>query len=366
MLYHYMKRILEYNPTHIGLSLFSTDSQVFTAWLCTLLKKERPDIKIVIGGPGLTTLESRKVSFPLSLKQKKLIDNFIVGDASQSLIEYFVDNKKQTEDRKTAQQDPDFHNAVTPDFDDYNFLMYEYVRLPIVDSRGCVQKCEFCDVIEFWNKFQYLSAEVVFSQMQELIKKYNIYWFDFASSISNGNLVQFRKLIKIIADFNHEKPANKQIHWNGNFIIRPKGRHTDDLYKDIKQSNGHLLCGVESLSSKVRIALGKNFNNDDLDYHLEQCKKHKIKIDLLIIASYLSETDEDYKNALKWFDAHSEYANSIVERVQMTIPGLLAGTKLTAKTDKKDFDAKESKRVEHANQLTKKATECGFQVETFF
>lgn len=367
MLYHYAKKILEHKPSHIGLSLFTNNSQVFAVWLCHLLKKNAPEVKVIIGGPGLYTLSQRKnINFPNSLKSLGLIDHFIVGDVTKSLISYFKDGVKESNTNVFAQQDPEFHNIVTPNYDYYDFFNYEHKKLPIVDSRGCVQKCEFCDVIEFWRKFQYLSAQNVFEQMQELIEKYNIYRFDFASSISNGNLVEFTKLVKMIAQYNRNKMPNKQIHWNGNFIIRKKGRHTDDLFKDIKNSNGILVCGVESLSSEARIKLGKNFTNKDLDDHLEQCRVHGVHIDLLMIAAYHTETEKDYTDALKWFETRKSLAGSVITRVQMTQIEILDGTKLSREVDMEDFRNRRKIMNAQANKLYEKAKQCGFHVDKFW
>lgn len=367
MLYHYAKKMLEHKPTHIGLSLFTNDSQVFTVWLCHLLKKVAPEVKIIIGGPGLYTLSTKKnISFPESLRSAGLIDHFIVGDVNSNLITYFEEGVKQPNTNITAQQDAEFHSIVTPNYDHYDFFNYEDKRIPIVDSRGCVQKCEFCDVIEFWKKFQYLSAQNVFSQMQELIQKYNIYRFDFASSISNGNLVEFTKLVEIIAQYNRNKLPNQQIHWNGNFIIRKKGRHSDDLLKNIKDSNGRLVCGVESLCSDARIKLGKNFTNKDLDDHLEQCRSHGIMIDLLMIAAYHTETEKDREDALEWFEKHKDYAGSVIIRVQMTQLAILDGTKLSREVDIEQFNAGSEAREAHANKLYEKAKQCGFHVDKFW
>jgi len=367
MFYHYVKRILQYKPTHLACSLFSKDSQVFTVWLTYLLKKIQPNLKILIGGPGLETLSKRQISFPDSLLNKKYIDAYIVGDSSKSFINYFLNTESNTAiNVLTPKKDEDFTLGITPDFDDYNFLDYEHVRLSIVDSRGCVQKCEFCDVIEFWKHYQYLPAEKIFSQMLTMIERYNVYRFDFTSSISNGNMVEFTKLMQMIADFNHNKKINKQIHWNGNFIIRKKGRHTDELYQNIKKSNGHLNCGVESLISQVRINLGKNFTNEDLDYHLLKCKQFNIPINLLIIAAYPTESTADYDKALKWFENNKNYANNTIMEVQMTLPALLAGTRLEKKINKQEFDKGYIARKKHGDNLKQKALECGFQVVTFF
>ena len=366
MLYFYANKILEHNPTIIGLSLFTIDSQCFTAWLCSVLRTLAPEVKIVLGGPGLQTLEHTKTVFPERLKQLGLADDYIVGDANFTFVEY-VKNQNST-NANTLEWEPvdEFSSLPIPDYSDYNFFEYGNLSLPIVDSRGCVQNCEFCDVIAFWKKFQYQLADNVFKTMLHYIEKYNIYRFQLASSICNGNMREFKQLVKLIADYN-----NNQIHdvtkitWHGSFIIRPSKHHTEELFKMIKDSQGFLYCGVESIVSRVRKALGKNFNNDDLDHHLEMCQKYQIPINLLMIASYYTETDEEYELAKQWFRDHQEYANNTVEQVQITMLTILSGTKLEKNIDVEQFKSDEAKRYNHAKELVKVAQECGFTTRTF-
>lgn len=365
MLHHYAKRLLDYNPSHIGLSLFSINSQVFTVWLCVLLRKIAPHVKILLGGPGLETLTSKVVSFPETLKKKNLIDDYIVGDATKSIVGYFKSKSSEGINDNNWQQDPDFAKISNPNFDDYDFMLYDDLSLPIVDSRGCVQNCEFCDVIAFWKKFQYVEAESIFATMLHLIDRYNVYKFQFASSICNGNLIQFKKLVKMIAQHNEKASANNEIFWNGSFIIRSKGKHSDELWQDIKKSNGYLYCGVESLASEVRIRLGKNFDNNDLDDHLQMARKYNVPINLLIIAAYHGETKQDYENAIKWFEDHRDYANNTIYQVQMTSLALLEGTALNNNIDKDAFIKDNPKRLDQFNKLKDKAIQCGFTVIAF-
>lgn len=363
MFYHVAKRILDHNPTHVGISVFSNESRVFTAWVCYLLRTLAPNVKIVIGGPGLGTLEIKNESFPNKLKSKGLIDDFIVGEDASTIVSYFKGDKSNANTVNWTQKPLD---KITPNYDDYNFLNYENISLPIVDSRGCVQKCEFCNVIAFWKKFQYHDAETLFVQIKELIRKYNIYNFEFASSICNGNLVEFKKLVKMIADHNESSFVNEHIFWNGSFIIRKKNRHTEELWDLIKKSNGFLYCGVESMSAEARIMLGKNFNNEDLDDHIAMAQKYDVPMNMLVIASYHTENDEDYAYAKQWFEDRKHYANNPIMQIQLTMLGILEGTRLEQNIDLDEFNRYEEKRLNHARELKEKIIECGFTVKAFF
>jgi radical SAM superfamily enzyme YgiQ (UPF0313 family) len=367
MLDFYATEILSYNPTIVGLSLFSFQSQVFTAWLCAVLRQRAPGLKIVIGGPGLQTLKNSLFKFPDRIKQLGLIDDYITGDAETSLVEYVRGNLSYPGINSTAwKPNVDFDKLPIPDYADYRFLRYQYPILPIVDSRGCVQSCEFCDVISFWEKFQYLSAEKIFQQMQTHIANYGVYRFYFASSICNGSLKEFKKLLKLITDHNNRSNAQEHIHWIGSFIIRSAVQHKEDLWKLIKSSNGFLLTGVESIVEHVRINLGKKFTNADLEHHLLMARKYQIQMNLLVILSYPTETAEDYEQVKQWFIDHKDYANTTIMQVQCTLPVVLPGTKLEKTIDQEAFDNTSPTRYQNAIDTVKIMKQCGFNIDNSF
>lgn len=367
MLYHYVQRIMQYNPTHVLLSLFTIDSQQFCKWLSALFKNLYPNIEIVIGGPGLETLGAHNYNFPERLKELGYIDHYFVGDANDSFVNYFTKGETIGFDDAFFKQTSQIQHWLTPNFDDYNFMLYDPVMLPIVDSRGCVQNCEFCDVVAFWNKFQNLTADQIFEQMLLLSQRYNIFRFQLASSICNGNLKEFRKLMQLMAEYNESVDyIDQEFHWHGSFIIRKRDRHSEELWKNIKRSNGFLYCGVESIISEVRIKLGKNFTNDDLASHLELAKKYDVPLNLLVIAAYHTETQKDHEYALQWFEDNKHYANNPVQQVQLTEISILEGTQLQANVDLERFNSEKSIRQEHAIRLKQKVEECGFTVRAFY
>jgi radical SAM superfamily enzyme YgiQ (UPF0313 family) len=367
MLDFYATEILYHRPAIVGLSLFAFTSQTFTAWLCAVLRQRAPDIKIVIGGPGLETLENSLFKFPDRVKKLGLIDDYITGDAETALVEYVRGNLSYPGINSYSwKPNADFNKLPIPDYSDYRLLRYDYAALPIVDSRGCVQSCEFCDVIAFWEKFQYLSAENIFKQMQTHIKNHGVYRFYFASSICNGNMKEFKKLLKLMSTHNEKSNAQSHIHWIGSFIVRPAVQHKEELWKMIKSSNGFLLTGVESIVEHVRINLGKKFNNADLEHHLQMARKYQIQMNLLMILCYPTETVEDYQQVRQWFIDHKEFANETVLTVQCTMTDILPGTKLEKTIDHTAFANSKPMKYQHAIDTIEVIKQCGFNVQTFF
>ena len=112
--------------------------------------------------------------------------------------------------------------------------------------------------------------------------------------------------------------------------------------------------------------MGKNFNNDDLTAHLELGQKYNVPMQLLIIASYYTETPEDHAYALQWFEDHRHYANNPVQQVQLTQITILEGTRLQENVDMERFIREQSMREEHAIRLKRKVEECGFTVRAFY
>jgi hypothetical protein len=370
MIDHCVEEILSHAPTIVGLSLFCHSCQNFTTWLCASIRQRNPSIKIVIGGPGLQVQSGAMLfDYPTKLKRLGLIDDFISGDGENSIVEYVKGNYDYP-GINSANWAPvnNLNDLPIPDYSDYKWYRYKQQAIPIIDSRGCVQSCEFCDVIAYWKKFQFLTAENIFSQMMYLMKKYQFNKFDFRSSISNGNLKEFKKLIKLLSDHNNNKnhfPAEKII-WDGSFIIRGAEQHNEEFWQLLKDSNpDRLFVGVESVVERVRIGLGKNFTNADLDHFLKMSQKYQIPVNLLCISGYPTETDEEYELSKQWFYAHKDYADNSVAEVQLTSIGILPGTQLKDKVDNGEFSNLKYKKVNKYQELCQSITDSGFTLSAY-
>jgi hypothetical protein len=327
-------RILSLNPRVLGLSLLTQDSQFFTIWLCYHLKTLNPDLKIVIGGSGIKNfIAESKLNFAELLQDRGYIDDYINGDGEYSVVEYLQNNLSYPGiNSGTWTPITDLNVLPWPDFSDYDFSDYSDPGIPICDSRGCVRTCEFCDIIEHWKRYQYRTAENIFAEMQHQIQTHQLTRFFFYNSLTNGNMKEFQKLLDLICNYNEANPAN-QISWNGYFIVRNARQHPEEFWRKIKKSNGSLQLGIESVIEKVRVNLGKNFTNEDIDYHLEMAKKYSVPLLLLLIVGYPTETRKDFEFTKQWFRDRRQYAVNTIKSVVCSLAAILPNTKLERKQD---------------------------------
>jgi hypothetical protein len=325
-------RIISLNPATLALSLLTQDCQFFTVWLCYHLKTINPDLKIVIGGSGIKSfIAESTINFAELLKSKGYINDYINGDGEYSLVEYLGGNTSYSGiNSATWEAIQDLNILPYPDFSDYNLSLYQDPCIPICDSRGCVRACEFCDIIEHWKRYQYRTADNIFAEMQYQIQRHHTTRFTFYNSLTNGNMKEFKRLLDLICEYNQQHPG-QQISWDGYFIIRNSKQHPEEFWDKIKLSNGSLMLGVESVVEHVRVSLGKNFTNEDIDYHLEMAKKYSVPILLLLIVGYPTEIRKDFEFTKQWFRDRQHYAGVAITRVVFTLAAILPNTKLERK-----------------------------------
>lgn len=328
------QRILSYNPKTLGVSLLTFSCQIFTRWLLVHIRSIRPEIRIVIGGTGIKAfIADPKNTFCEKMREDGLIDDFISGDGEVAVQEYFKDNMSYPGiNTMDWQPNADLDQMPWADYDDYDFSLYNNPAIPIVDSRGCIKKCEFCDVIQYWKKYQYRSAETTFKEILYQTQRHGVTRISIRNSLTNGNMVEFGKLVKCIAEYNGQRSTDDQLSWIGFFIVRSQKLHSEELWKNISESNGSLMLGVESVIERVRYQMGKKFKDEDLEYHLSMGKAYSVPLILMMIISYPTETLADYEYTKQWFKDHAEYAGDSISALYLAPAAILPGTELEHKT----------------------------------
>jgi radical SAM superfamily enzyme YgiQ (UPF0313 family) len=68
-----------------------------------------------------------------------------------------------------------------------------------------------------------------------------------------------------------------------------------------------LVCGVEHASWSIRESMGKEFDNDDLDYHIRMCAKYGISNIFLMFIGYPTETLDDHDEMLVFLEKYQKY-----------------------------------------------------------
>jgi hypothetical protein len=127
----------------------------------------------------------------------------------------------------------------------------------------------------------------------------------------------------------------------------------------------------------VRNKLGKKFENSDIDWHLEMAQQYQIKLALLIITGYHTETLQDYEFTAQWFRDRKHYAGDPVQLVQLTMLGIEPNTPLYRHAEdlhivnkdsglfwvNQDLNITYQQREQHHRELQRICQqECGFNI----
>jgi radical SAM superfamily enzyme YgiQ (UPF0313 family) len=180
--------------------------------------------------------------------------------------------------------------------------------ISITGSRGCVRRCTFCDVGVIWKKFRFRSSESIIKEIEKHYLDTGVKRFFFTDSLINGSLKTFMGLLTGIVELKQKYPDLHDINYYGQFIVRPKKFHPESMYALMAESGyRHVQTGIESGSQRVRRDLGKDFSNEDVDYHMEMCHKYRLQTNLLMIIGYPTETREDFNQTLDMVRRYHKY-----------------------------------------------------------
>lgn len=373
----YADEILDINPQWVGISVFTYQSRTATHLLCRILKNKKPDIKIVLGGQGLTQGGINGVnSFPKQLKSQGLIDYWIKSEGEISLVELLKGNITYSGiDSDQFQQIEDVDELPIPDYSDYDLDSYEEKELIVVGSRGCVRNCSFCDIHQHW-KYRYRDGIRLAEEIISLSKQYSVDKFYFADSLVNGNLKQWRIFLEKISDYNRQ--SSNPITWCGQYIVRPAEFENDDYWRLMSTSGAReLYLGIETGSDKLRLEMNKKFTNSDLDYTVQQLVKYNIKCEFLMFVGYPTETLEDYEQTLSMIKKYRHLAGSTITNINISDTlSILPGTPLYADAERLKIELDENEnnwlcydnsdltiqeRIRRTDEARAVAKQCGYE-----
>ena len=329
LLAQWADEVVELNPQFVGISVFTYQNRRSARLMAQAIKARNSDIHITVGGQGLGAGGiNGKLEYPEQLKNAGIIDSYIKSEGERSIVELLQGSRDYAGiNSNQFQQIENLNELPYPDYSDYEFDLYEVKRLPIVGSRGCVRSCSFCDIHEHW-KYRYRSGESIAEEMLTNWRLYGIRDFNFADSLINGALKEFKNFIRIIAQHNRE--TTEKITWAGQFIVRNPSQLDDTYWQNIADSGGYeLAIGVETGSDRVREHMNKRFTNADLDYTMEQCARYGITCRFLMIVGYPTETLEDHQATIDMLKRYQPLAKKVITFVELgTTLAILPGTPL--------------------------------------
>lgn len=243
----YIKSIMEFDPDVVGFTLYYCNEQP-VKWMMTELKKLKPSIKILLGGPHVA-LRQYQFLDPNDYPQG-VIDYAVNGEGEMILLQILNEIEKGITHptmqylAQPENQRLNLNNLPLPDYSTFDFNEYVYPNGVNTEfSRGCIAKCSFCEETHFW-KYRQRQAVDAITEIEWLYynKGTDVIWF--IDSLVNGNLNELRAFCKGVV------AKGMKIHWTG--YARHDGRMDLEYYKDLKAGGCEMLSyGCESGSQKV-------------------------------------------------------------------------------------------------------------------
>jgi radical SAM superfamily enzyme YgiQ (UPF0313 family) len=329
---------------YIAGSLFSYLAQQFCRVFVELIRPLTSSA-IIIGGTGLVNFKNslslyNGLTFPEELKEKKLIDEYITGEAEEALPKYFNTRQGPGIGNSNFEQIVNLDVQPWPDYTLYDLDNYVgdqgKQELGIIGSRGCVRHCTFCDVVKTTPKYRYRSGDGIAQEIIHHYETHGITNFYFTDSLVNGSFKAFDDMCNGLARYNFPTP----ISWSGQYIIRSKQTTPKNHFEMLKVSGCKtLFVGIESGCDRVRFELGKKFTNDDIEFYLENFLQHDIQILFLFFSGYVSETEIDHAETLSMFPRWQKYvASGTIQGIEtLNIMTILPGSPLEIVAKDKNY-----------------------------
>ncbi|MBU1030898.1 MAG: radical SAM protein, partial [Nanoarchaeota archaeon] len=278
----------------ISQEILSSDNQIiafsimtpnleFSLEVIKRVKKKNPNKIIITGGVDAPIHKSKFIDYHILGEGEKIMFELVTAiikkketDKIPNLIIYKNNNQIKT---KTSTIIQNIHELPFPTYEEFDLTKYTEDRIGLIGSRGCINKCVFCNDWVVWKNFKFRKAEDIVSEIEFHIKNNNKRNFEFFDLLINGNIKQLRDFCNLLIK------RKIDIEWSGNAIIRKE--MTLELLQLMKKAGcSGLTYGIESGSNKILKLMGKNFTREEAINVLIDTKQAGIHINVNIIVGF--------------------------------------------------------------------------------
>jgi len=327
LLDYFVREILETEANIVGFSTFNSSKEL-SLLIASKIKKLDRNIKIIFGGPHCAPHIQGGV-----IIKDDTVDMIVIGEGEVTLNELIdiiekrgdVDFCSGTWLRKEGKiiecgkRAPikDLNELPFVDFSDFPLDAYsEPYRLPLYLSRGCPNKCVYCNENVFWQTYRFRSGKRVFEEMKyQLSKQKQVSHFDFVDSLVNASVNELSYLADLIIE------EDLKITWGGQAMIR--SFMTPELLKKLKRSGCVCLAyGMESGSQKVLDLMRKGFKVEEATRVIRDTHNAGIDAVTNFMFGFPGETDEDFEKTLDFITQNREYISTVNPSLAYTAIGV--------------------------------------------
>jgi anaerobic magnesium-protoporphyrin IX monomethyl ester cyclase len=301
-----VRQTLEFAPDLVGLSVMSYEAEGM-AELAAALKKQRPDLPLIAGGPHPTTAPDRTLAV-------SAIDYIVRGEGEITLLEFI--------DRVLIQgQDPaqiqglgfrrDGAIVLTApreemvDIDAISLPAYDLIDLPaywrlprfgttyvheryacVFSSRACPYHCTYCHRL-FGTRFRAQKPETVLRDLATLYHQFGVREIQFIDDCFNLDKDRVRAICSGIRD--------QGLHFSISFPNGLRGDLMDESVLDALKAAGayRITYAIETASPRLQQFIKKNVKLDKLKQVIAWTDDRDIMADGFFMLGFPTETRQE-------------------------------------------------------------------------
>jgi radical SAM superfamily enzyme YgiQ (UPF0313 family) len=287
----------EINARVVGFSLTETNLR-FSIALARRIRQRDPNKIILFGGHRVFFEEEPGDQVP-----PDACDAIVRGEGELTLLDILQNGLNKNAGTYTPENGRWVFNGereLIADLDRFPWPRYEDVRWPdylentlnIMSSRGCINRCAFCnDIVRAEHRYRHRSAGHIAEEMFYHKAKNGVGFFVFNDPLINGHYPTLDGLCEILLQRNLNRS------WAGNFAIR--GNMPVELIRKAKRAGLETaILGLESGSRHALELMKKRFTIEEAEWFIDALHESGIKIDLNLIVGFPGETEEDFQETL--------------------------------------------------------------------
>ena len=305
-------RILRAEPAFVGLSCPSWLSTGVAADLCRRLRAARPGVVLIGGGAGLYG------SFK-NLVDADAFDYIVDGEGEHTLPKLLDALSGGVPPDEVARIPGVLHwsapggppgeplypgpvdgipaQSSFPRF--ARFDLGRYSELPLLASRGCTQRCHFCDEFDRQGRTRHrpMDPEWVVDAMR-YYASLGFRYISLNDLLMNGDIAALERLADLLIE------ADLGVNWRGNLAIR-KNMDGFPFEKLRRAGLATASIGVESFSDPVLRGMGAVYTAERAAAFLRDVSAVGIEVLVTLIVGFPGEREEHFAEFLERLKEHS-------------------------------------------------------------
>lgn len=360
------KYIHEINPDIIGVSVLFANLMDGVHNIINIAKKINKNIITVVGGNHITNIiyDYKRGIDNTSYIRNNNIDYFFIGESELNFVE-FVNKIKS---KSSVDELPglcvlkekikinlntkflDISDIKDPSWEYFNMEKYFSVGLfhsaqsyskrvlPVMSSRGCPEKCQFCTTPLTWgSKVRWKNPNLLYNEIKNSIIKYKIEEIQFQDDTITDNLKNLYELCNYLEEFN--------LPWctpNG-IKINYHQKDQFEMFEKMKKSGCYQITfACESGSQRVLDdIIRKNIKVSTFKENIKKAKNAGLFVHTFWIVGFPDESNDEMKKTIEIAPA------SGADSFSLSIFNPLPGTPLYHKVIKENLWWNSNKTIDN-------------------